>query len=388
MTPGLAFFYGGLVRRKNVLTIMIQCFISMGIASVIWTIFGFSLAFGPTIGGIIGNFKYAFLNGVGFQPNELYGSTIPFIAFFIYQGMFAVITPALITGAFADRVNFKSYIQFITLWIILAYLPVTHWIWGGGFLAKLGVVDFAGGIVSHATSGSAALASVFFLGKRNIMKGESKKPNNLGYVALGTGLLWFGWFGFNAGCALAANGIAAIAFANTNIAASVAMVVWLLITWFKNKKPSFLEALTGAIAGLATITPCAGYIKPWAAVIVGILASLVCHAAVIMESKSGWDDALDVWGVHGVGGILGTILIGVFASKSVNGISGIIEGDIRQLVVQIIGVIIVSVYCYIVTYVLFKILNHFSPIRVSLDVEKMGLDEALHGEQIFNTNKE
>ena len=356
----------------------------MGIVTVIWVTFGFSLAFAPTRSGIIGNFEYAFLNGVGMEPSGIYGNTIPFLAFFAYQEMFAVITPALITGAFADRVNFKSYVQFLILWSIFIYIPVTHWVWGGGFLATLGAVDFAGGIVVHVTAGMAALASVIFLGKRRILPGESTAPNNIAYVALGTGLLWFGWFGFNGGSALAANGLSSISFVNTDIAGSVAMIVWLIITSMKGEKTTMIEALTGSIAGLATITPCAGYVKPWSAVIIGVLASIVCYGAVSMIKKLELDDALDVWGTHGVGGILGSILVGIFASKSVNGVSGLIEGNVRQLGVQIAAVVIVGIYSYIVTYLIFKILNAFSPVRVSQEVEEKGLDKSLHGEHVYD----
>jgi len=296
MTPGLAFFYGGLVSRKNVLTIMMQSFISMGVVTIIWFIFGFSLAFGPDAGGVIGNLQYAFMNGVGFDPNPAYGPTIPFLSFFSYQQMFAIITPALITGAFADRVNFKSYLVFLVAWSILIYIPLAHWVWGGGFLQQLGVVDFAGGIVVHASAGLAALASVLFVGKRNVSDDKDREPHNITYVALGTGLLWFGWFGFNAGGALAANNIAAIAFINTDIAASVAMITWLIISWVHDKKPSFVGALTGAVAGLATITPAAGFIEPWAAALLGLFAGFVCYYAVQLRIRLDWDDALDVWG--------------------------------------------------------------------------------------------
>ena len=387
MTPGLAFFYGGLVRRKNILTIMIQSFISMGVVTTLWVLFGFSLAFGDDKFGIIGNFKYVLLQGVGMQPSDTYGPTIPFLAFFIFQEMFAVITPALITGAFADRINFKSYLKFLILWSIFVYIPITHWIWGGGFLSKLGVVDFAGGIVVHVSAGMAALASVFFVGKRKILPGESTAPNNIAYVALGTGLLWFGWFGFNGGSALAANGVAAIAFVNTDIAGSVAMLVWLIMAWIREKKPTMIGALTGSIAGLATITPAAGYVLPWTAAIIGLLSGLVCYSAVLIKEKFQWDDALDVWGVHGVGGILGSILVGVFASKSVNGISGLIEGNSRQLVVQIMGVSITAIYAYVITYLILKILNKFDPVRVSPEIEEKGLDESLHGEDVYDIEK-
>jgi Amt family ammonium transporter len=260
MTPGLAFFYGGLVRRKNVLSIMMQSFISMGIVTILWVLVGFSLSFSGDNWGIIGNFQYLFLTGVGFAPNPEHGATIPFLAFFLFQEMFAIITPALITGAFADRVNFKSYLYFLVLWSLLVYIPFTHWVWGGGFLARLGLVDFAGGIVVHLSAGFAALASVFVVGKRVMVPGEKRGPHNIAFVALGTGLLWFGWFGFNGGSALAATGVAATAFVNTDIAASVAMVAWLFVSWARDGKPSMTGAMTGAVAGLATVAPAAGYV--------------------------------------------------------------------------------------------------------------------------------
>ena len=383
MTPGLAFFYGGLVRRKNVLTIMMQSFISMGIVTIIWVFGGFSLAFGKDIGGVIGNLQYFGLHGIGFAPNPSYGPTIPFLAFFIYQEMFAVITPALITGAFADRVTFKSYIIFLFFWSILVYIPVCHWVWGGGFLGQLGIVDFAGGIVVHVTAGVAALASVIFVGRRKILPGESTAPHNIAFVALGTGLLWFGWFGFNGGSALAANGIAAIAWANTDIAGSVAMIVWLVISWVHEKKPSMVGALTGAVAGLATITPCAGYVSPLAAACIGALSSIVCYVAVLLHKKIKLDDALDVWGVHGVGGILGSILVGVFANSAIHGVNGLIHGDVHQFLIQLLGVVITASYTFVVTFGMLKVINIFTPVRVDEKSEAAGLDEALHGENAY-----
>lgn len=382
MTPGLAFFYGGLVRKKNVLSIMMQSFISMGIVTAIWVTFGFSLAFGKDVGGLIGDFGYAFLRGVGMEPNPAYGPTIPFLAFFIYQEMFAVITPALITGAFADRVSFKSYLKFLVFWSVLIYIPVCHWVWGGGFLQQLGFVDFAGGAVVHTTAGIAALVSVIIVGKRNLF-GESTAPHNIGFVALGTGLLWFGWFGFNGGDALAANGIAATAFVNTDIAGSMAMVTWLIISWVREKRPSVVGVLTGAVAGLATITPCAGYVRPWSAMLIGIAAGVVCYIAVQLRTKFDFDDALDVWGVHGVGGLLGCILLGVFASTKVNSIGGIVEGNFKQFGIQILGAAIVGIYTFVVSYAILKILDKIEPIRVPEIVEKEGLDKSLHGEDIY-----
>lgn len=384
MTPGLAFFYGGLVRKKNVLTIMTQIFISIGIVSAIWFLCGFSLAFGPDVKGIIGNMHYAFLNGVGMLPNHIYGHTIPFMVFFIYQQMFAIVTPALITGAFADRVNFKSYLIFSVAWSFLVYIPLVHWIWGGGFLQKLGVIDFAGGIVVHLSAGFAAWASVFFIGKRIILPNEDNTPHNITYVALGTGLLWFGWFGFNGGGALAANGTAAVAFVNTNIAGSIAMVTWLIISWVHKKRPSFMGTLTGAVAGLVTITPAAGYVEPWAAVIIGLAASTACYLAIQLRMKLGLDDALDVWGIHGVGGMLGSILLGVFAVKSIGGVDGWIAGNFNQFIIQLFAVVITAAYSFIVTFVLLKVINHFVPVRVSKEEEIIGLDDSIYKEHAYN----
>ena len=384
MTPGLAFFYGGLVSRKNVLTIMMQSFVSMGVVTVIWFIAGFSLAFGPDIGGIIGGLKYLFLNGVGATPNPDYGATIPFFTFFSYQQMFAIITPALITGAFADRVNFKSYLVFLVFWSILIYIPLTHWVWGGGFLQQMGVVDFAGGIVVHSSAGLAALASVFFVGKRKDISKANMEPHNITHVALGTALLWFGWFGFNAGGALGANGLAATAFINTDICASFAMITWLFISWKLEGKPSFVGILTGSVAGLATITPCAGYVEPWAAAVIGILCGFVCYYAVKLRKKLDWDDALDVWGVHGVGGMLGSILVGVFAVSSVNGVSGLLSGDVKQFGLQIFGTLFASAYAFVVTYLILKVTNHFIPVRVSEESERIGLDMSISQEDAYH----
>ena len=377
MTPGLAFFYGGLARKKNVFSIMFQSFIAMGVVTIIWLMGGFSLAFGKDVGGVIGNLQYFGLKGVGAVPNSMYGAHIPFIVFCIYQGMFAVITPALITGAFAGRINFKTYLKFLVLWTIFIYLPICHWVWGGGFLQKLGVADFAGGIVVHLSAGIAALSSVLFIGSRNIQKGETTKPHDIKLIALGTGLLWFGWFGFNGGSALAANSVAAYAFINTNTAAAFAMVSWLVLSWTKEKRPSFVEAMTGAVAGLATITPCSGYVTPASAAAIGIIASLVCYKTVEAMHKVKLDDALDVWGVHGVGGILGSILVGVFAESSVNGVSGLIEGNVHQLLVQLLAVAITAIYSFAVTYLIFKVINVNGMARVKDETEVKGLDSTL-----------
>jgi ammonium transporter, Amt family len=380
MTPGLAFFYGGLVRHKNVLTIMMQSYISMGVVTILWVLVGFSLAYSGDTLGVIGDLREVGLKGVGLTPSSIYAPTVPFLAFFLFQLMFAIITPALISGAFADRVSFKAYLVFLVLWSLLVYIPFVHWVWGGGFLHRMGVVDFAGGIVVHLSAGMAALASIFVVGKRNLADGEKTLPHNLPFMALGAGLLWFGWFGFNGGSELAANGVAAVAFVNTNTAAAVGMVTWMALSWWREQKPSMSGSLAGAVAGLATVTPAAGYVPPWAAVLIGLLAAIACYYAIQFRIRRGWDDALDVWGVHGVGGGLGTILTGVFAVAAINGVNGLVTGDWRQFFVQILGVIIAGAYAFIVTYGILKLVNIFTPVRVGAEAEAKGLDELLHGE--------
>lgn len=386
MTPGLAFFYGGLVRRKNVLTIMMQSFVSMGIVTIIWVFGGFSLAFGKDIGGIIGNpAQYFALQGVAADSMQIPGSTqtIPLLAFFVFQEMFAIITPALITGAFADRVSFKSYLIFLVLWSYVVYIPFAHWVWGGGFLQQMGFADFAGGMVVHASAGFAALASVLIVGKRKIKKGEKPLPHNITYVALGAALLWFGWFGFNGGSALGSNGLAAVAFVNTDVAASFAMITWMIIDWIRFGKPSMVGALTGSVAGLATVTPAAGFVQPWAAAIIGLVCALVCYGAILWRGKMGWDDALDVWGVHGVGGAIGILFVGVFAGAAVNNVSGLIEGNTHQFLVQLLGMVIAVVYSFVVTFILLWLVNLVAPVRVPERIETKGLDQGIFGEDAY-----
>lgn len=381
MTPGLAFFYGGLVKAKNVLTIMMQSFISMGIVALIWIFGGFSLAFGPDIGGVIGDITYHFaLDKVGGAPSPVYATTIPFVMFFAYQMMFAIITPALITGAFAGRFNFRGYLKFLILWMIVIYLPVCHWIWGGGWLAKLGVVDFAGGIVIHVSAGFAALATVLFLGRRTGMApGEETPPNNLPLVAIGAGLLWFGWFGFNSGGAYAANDLASYAFVNTTVAGSVAMVMWLILDWRFSRKPSFAGVLVGAVAGLATITPCAGYVEPWAAIIVGAVGSFICYFAKMVQERLKFDDALEVWRAHGMGGLTGALLLGILANHGIDKVSA----GTHQFLIQVLGVVVVGIYSFVVTYIILVVIDAIGPIRVTPAEERAGLDESLHGEDAY-----
>jgi Amt family ammonium transporter len=380
MTPGLAFFYGGLVKHKSVLTIMMQSFVAMGLVTVIWALLTFSLAFGADHGGVIGGLDYALLNGIGMGASATYGPDIPFAAFFVFQMMFAIITPALITGAFTERMNFKAYLVFIAVWSVLVYAPLAHWSWGGGLLAKLGSIDFAGGTVVHISAGMAALASVWVLGKR---KNAAHLPHNITYVALGTGLLWFGWYGFNAGSALGATEQAAVAFLNTDIAASMAMVTWLFLSWGIDKRPSMVGALTGALAGLVAITPAAGYVQPFSALLIGIAASMVCFYAIKFRAYMGWDDALDVWGCHGVGGIVGSILTGVFAAKDIGGYSGLIEGNMQQFIANLLGTAISAAFAFVMTFVILKALAAVMEVKISAD-ETDDLDKLLHGEDAYD----
>ncbi len=383
MTPGLAFFYGGLVGRRNVLAIMIQSFVSMGVTTILWYICGYSLCFSGGEGGVIGNLDMAFLRGVDvnsvFNPTT---SNIPTWVFCAYQMMFAIITPALITGAFANRVRFAPYLIFLVAWLLFVYFPFVHMVWGNGLLAKWGILDFAGGIVVHTIAGMAALASVFFVGKRRV---ADPGLHSIPLVALGTGLLWFGWYGFNAGSELRVDGVTAQAFMNTDTAASFAGIVWLILAWVLEKKPKFVGLLTGAVAGLATITPCAGYVTLNAAVLVGILAGVVCYFAVALKNRLGWDDALDVWGVHGVGGILGTILLGVFATRAVNGAGadGLLHGGGGFFVKQTVAALASGAYAFVFTWVMLKLINLVTQVKVSASEEEKGLDQTLHGEQAY-----
>jgi Amt family ammonium transporter len=382
MTPGLAFFYGGLVGRKNVLAIMMQSFVSMGWTTVIWFAVGYSLCFSGDTGGIIGNLDKAFLNGVKLDSPSALNPSIPEIVFIAYQMMFAIITPALITGAFANRVTFKAYMVFLTLWLLFVYFPFVHMIWGGGLLAKWGVLDFAGGIVVHNIAGLAALASVLYVGRRKVTEGG---PHSIPLVALGTGLLWFGWYGFNAGSEFKVDSTTAVAFLNTDIAASFAAIAWLATGWFFEKRPSFLGLLTGAVAGLATITPAAGYVSPVAAVVIGIVSGVVCYGAVALKNRLKWDDALDVWGVHGVGGFIGILLLGLFATTAFNpaGTDGLLAGNPEFFLKQLAAVLLSSVWAFGFTYGMLWLIDRVTPVRVGAQVEEVGLDSGLHGEEAY-----
>jgi Amt family ammonium transporter len=381
MTPGLAFFYGGLVGRKNVLAIMIQSFISLCWTTVVWYVCGYSLCFSGGAGGVIGNLDMAFLRGVNLMapsPND----SIPLIVHIAYQMMFAIITPALITGAFANRVTFKAYFIFLTLWLLLVYFPFVHMIWGNGLLAKWGVLDFAGGIVVHNTAGLAALASVIYVGRRRV---QDTGPHSIPLVALGTGLLWFGWYGFNAGSEFQVDTTTAAAFLNTDLAASFAGVAWLMVEWMTTRKPKLLGLLTGSVAGLATITPAAGYVSPQSAVWIGIISGVVCFYAVALKNRLRLDDALDVWGVHGVGGFIGIVLLGVFATKAYNpaGADGLLAGNPAFFVRQCVAVLISSVWAFAFTLGMLWLIDRVTPVRVEAAHEQIGLDAALHGEQAY-----
>ncbi len=382
MTPGLAFFYGGLAGKRNILGIMMQSFVSLGITTILWVIAGYSLCFSGGEGGIIGNLDLAFLQGIPF--NQAYSGAsgqYPEYIFIAYQMMFAIITPALITGAFVNRVTFKAYLIFLIAWQVFVYYPFVHMVWGNGLLAQWGVLDFAGGIVVHATAGFAALASVFYVGKR---KDTQSPPNSIPLVAIGTGLLWFGWYGFNAGSELKVDAITTLAFLNTDVAASFAAITWLLIEWKREGKPKYVGLLTGAVAGLATITPAAGFVPLWAAMLIGIAAGAFTYAAVQLKNRWGWDDALDVWGVHGMGGFLGTILLGVFASKAINGQAGLIEGNASFFMKETISVMGAAVYAFLFTYGMLVLINFITKVKVSEVEEIEGLDASIHGEKAYD----
>ena len=384
MTPGLAFFYGGLAGKRNILGIMIQSFVSMGITTIMWYLCGYSLCFsGNALGGVIGDFNKVLMHGVNLNTPFAGNPKIPEFVFFAYQMMFAIITPALITGAFINRVSFKSYLIFLVFWQLLVYYPFVHMVWGNGLLAQWGVKDFAGGIVVHATAGFAALASVIYVGKR---KDTESPPNSIPLIAIGTGLLWFGWYGFNAGSELDVDAITGQAFINTDVAASFAAITWLAIEWSMVKKPKFVGLLTGAVAGLATITPAAGYVSLNAAVVIGIASGFVCYLAVHFKNKRGWDDALDVWGVHGIGGCLGTILLGVFAAKSINatGDNGLIHGGTTFFIHQVVAVVVACVYAFVFTYVMLAVINMVTKVKVPEEAEMKGLDNSEHGEQAYD----
>ncbi len=384
MTPGLALFYGGMVRSKNVLATIMENFILLGVISVLWAIYGYSLAFGPDVRHFIGNLDWVGLAGVGFEPFKAYSETIPHQTFMIYQAMFAIITPALITGAFAERLKFSTFLVFMVLWFTIVYCPVCHWVWGdGGWLKNLGALDFAGGTVVHINAGIAALAAALVVGKRQGYGNHATFiPHNLPMTILGAGLLWFGWFGFNAGSALAAGALASSAFTATHLATASATLSWVGVEWIFRGKPTTLGAASGAVAGLVAITPASGYVGPMSAIIIGLAAGVICYAAVLAKPKLGYDDSLDVVGVHCVGGIVGALCTGLFASKLVNpaGGDGLFFGNPGQFATQLLAVGVTLAYSFVISYILFKILDATMGLRVSPEDEIAGLDITEHQE--------
>jgi ammonium transporter, Amt family len=386
MTPGLAFFYGGMVRGKNVLGTMMQSFMAVAIISVQWIVIGYSLAFGPDQGHVVGGLAWVGLRGVGMTPNPDYAATIPHQAYMIYQCMFAVITPALITGAVAERMKFKTYLVFMLLWSTLVYDVVAHWVWGsGGWLRNMGALDFAGGTVVHVSSGVSALVAALMIGRRRGYPDTPMPPHNLPYTLLGTGLLWFGWFGFNAGSAVTAGAASTGAFIATHVAAASAALGWVMMDWLVRGRPTALGAASGAVAGLVAITPASGYVGPLSSIVIGGAAGCVCFLAVILRAKSTVDDSLDVFGVHGTGGTLGALMTGLFAQKAINaaGADGLFFGNASLLGAQLVAILATWVYAAAVTYVLLRVLDLTMGLRVNAEQEDEGLDVAEHGESAY-----
>lgn len=386
MTPGLAFFYGGLVRRKNVLSVMMQCFMLLGVLSIQWALFGYSLAFGPDHAGLIGDFSWAGLQGVGSAPNADYAGTIPHQLFMIFQMMFAVLTPALIVGAFAERMKFSAFLVFSLLWAILVYDPMAHWVWGvGGWLRELGALDFAGGTVVHINAGMAALAAALVIGKRHGYP-DISPPHNLPFAILGAALLWLGWFGFNAGSALAASGLAVSAFVATQLGAAGAAVAWAAVEWIRGKRPTALGTISGAVSGLVAVTPASGFVTPLGALGIGAIAGLVCYlAVVVLKSRLGYDDSLDAFGVHGVGGMVGALLTGLWATTEVNpgGADGVFHGGPELLLWQFVALVACAAYSFVLSYGLLRFVDKVLGLRVSEEKEKIGLDLTQHSESAY-----
>ncbi|CKE42830.1 ammonium transporter [Bacillus paranthracis] len=385
MTPGLALFYGGMVRSKNVLSTTMHSYSAMAIVSIQWIVIGYSLSFGPDWHGLIGTFDWFGLNGVSYAPNPDYSSTIPHNLFMMFQLMFAILTPALISGAFAERMRFSAFLIFILLWTTIVYNPVAHWVWGvGGWLRELGALDFAGGNVVHITSGVAGLVLAIFLGKRKNINGSS--PHHLPFTMLGAGLLWFGWFGFNVGSALSLNDVALTAFINTNIAAAASALTWMLSEWFFQSKPTAMGAACGIVSGLVAITPACGFVTPFSALLIGAIGGVLCFGAVFfLKTKFGYDDTLDAFGCHGIGGTWGGIATGLFATTTVNsdGANGLFYGNAALLLKQLVAIGATYAFTIIMTYAIIKAINFFLPVRVDEHEEHMGLDISMHGEKAY-----
>jgi Amt family ammonium transporter len=387
MTPGLALFYGGMVRTKNVLATIMQSFIVIGLVSVIWVLWGYSVAFGPDVGGIVGDLSWFGLKGVGLSPSPDYAGTVPHQAFMIFQGMFAIITPALITGAFAERMKFSTFLVFIAVWSTVVYSPLAHWVWGaGGWIGAMGALDFAGGTVVHISSGVSALAAALLISRRKGYGKEQFIPHSLPMTITGAAILWFGWFGFNAGSALAINGLAVSAFVTTHVAAAAAALTWVFAEWIHRDKPTTLGAASGAVAGLVAITPAAGFVGPVSALIIGGLAGVICYMGVLAKSKLGYDDSLDVVGIHGLGGTWGALATGLFASKAVNpgGADGLFFGNPAQLWIQFLSIVVTCAFAFLMTVIILKVLDWTMGLRVSDEEEVRGLDISQHSETAYS----
>ena len=383
MVPGLALFYGGMARNKNVLATLMQSFIMLGVITVTWVLWGYSMAFGPDHGGIIGGLDWFGLKGVGIEPSSDYGPTIPHAAFMIFQCMFAIITPALITGAFAERMKFSAFLLFAIFWAILVYNPLAHWVWGaGGWMAQMGALDFAGGTVVHISSGISALAAALIIGKRRGYGTAAFIPHNLPMTITGAALLWFGWFGFNAGSALAANGLAANAFVVTHVASATAALSWIIMEWMHRGKPTTLGAASGAVAGLVAITPASGFVSPVSALIIGAMAGIICYGGILLKSKLGYDDSLDVVGIHGLGGTWGALATGLFASTLINpdGANGLFFGNPGQLWIQFVSVAATWIFAFVMTVIILKVVDWIVGLRVTDEEEERGLDISQHNE--------
>ena len=389
MTPAVGFFYGGMLRKESFLSILGQTIIITGMVTLIWVLFGYSLAFGGFHSDLIGNLDFIGMKGVGQLPNTDYAASIPAILFSMYQLMFAIITVCLVIGGIAERMKLKAMIIFLAIWTVLVYLPVAHWVWGGGWLAKLGALDFAGGTVVHITAGVSVLAAAIVLGKRlSVQGGNGEHPHNIPMVVLGGGLLWMGWFGFNGGSALAANGLASQAFANTQIAAALAAITWGMVSWLHLGRPSVLGLISGGIAGLVAITPASGFVDTTGAIFIGIGAGVICYGGILARKKFGFDDSLDVWGVHGIGGTFGAIATGLFATSAVNGAvvnQGVFYGGgLTLLSYQLIAVAVVWVLAFGVTFIVLKVLGKITPLRMTKDEERIGADIIQHGESAYS----
>ena len=379
MTPGVGFFYGGLVRRKNFISMIILSFVALALVSIQWVLFGYSLAFGQDIGGFIGNLQYLGLNNVGMEAGP-YSTAIPGLLYMVFQLVFATVAMAIVTSGIAERVKFSAYLVFALLWTTIVYDPLAHWVWGGGWAAQFGALDFAGGTVVHISSGFAALALALVIGKRVGFGKYSMEPHNIPLTILGAALLWFGWFGFNAGSALGANGLAAQAFVTTNTAAAAGAMAWLLISWLHGK-PSSLGFVSGAVAGLVAITPGAGYVTPMAALVIGAIGGSICYGMLLFRIRKGLDESLDAWAIHGMGGLWGALATGIFAVAAVNGTSGLIEGNVHQFIANATGAFAALIYAFVVTYVLAVIIDKTIGLRVTEEEEYVGLDISQHGER-------